>query len=106
MLFRGEVPRPRDETEAAGPQDGLRPLVGGHAEPGRERGDRSPVRLDGRAAGYAVRTQAGIKPVYVSPGHRVSVETAVELVLRLTPRYRLPEPVRAADHESTVARKD
>jgi len=39
----------------------------------------------------------GIKPVYVSPGHRVSIETAVRLVMACTTKYRLPETTRAAD---------
>jgi deoxyribonuclease V len=47
--------------------------------------------------GAALRTQDGVKPVYVSIGHRVSLATAVAHVLHLAPRYRLPETTRLAD---------
>jgi len=43
-----------------------------------------------------VRTKDRVKPVFVSQGHRVSLERAVEIVLQCTPRYRIPEPIRRA----------
>ena len=73
-------------------------LVGEHAEPGARRG--SSVRLtDPRpreVIGRVVRTRDGVKPVYVSVGHLVTLDDAVRMTLRLAPRYRLTEPVRAA----------
>lgn len=72
-------------------------LVGTHGEPGRERGAREPLIDRGEIVGSVLRTRTAVRPVYVSPGHRVSLETAVELVLQAAPRYRLPEPVREAD---------
>lgn len=72
-------------------------LVGTFDPPARARGSRSPLRLDGAVVGTVLRTQHGVKPVYVSPGHRISVDRAAELVLELAPRYRLPETTRAAD---------
>jgi deoxyribonuclease V len=48
--------------------------------------------------GAVLRTRAGVNPVYVSIGHRVSLATAIEYVLRCTPRYRLPETTRLAHH--------
>jgi len=72
-------------------------LCGCTAPPGPRRGDWSPVLGEGgERLGAAVRTQAGQRPVYISPGHRCDVETAVALVLACTPRFRLPEPLRAA----------
>lgn len=44
----------------------------------------------------AVRTRARVRPVYVSAGYRMDLDTAVRLVLSTSPRYRVPEPVRAA----------
>ncbi|MDA2812917.1 endonuclease V [Nocardiopsis sp. RSe5-2] len=80
---------------------GKSPFVGRSDEPGAERGARAPlVADDGAEVGCALRTRAGVRPVYVSVGHRADLEGAVDLVLRLTPRYRLPETVRAADHLS------
>ena len=43
--------------------------------------------------GRVVRTRDGVKPLYVSPGHRIGVDQAAALVLRLGAGYRLPEPV-------------
>lgn len=72
-------------------------LVGTHDEPGEARGARSPLLHKGEMIGVVLRTRARVKPVFVSVGHRISLETAVELVLAAAPRYRLPEPIREAD---------
>lgn len=62
-----------------------------------ERGSRLSVRdPDGTEIGAAVRTRKDVRPVYVSVGHRVSLESAIKTVLRCTLRYRIPEPVRQA----------
>ncbi|MFP3939951.1 MAG: endonuclease V, partial [Thermoanaerobaculia bacterium] len=50
----------------------------------------------GEVIGAVLRTRSGVRPVYVSVGHRVSLATAVDLTLRLAPRYRLPETTRRA----------
>jgi deoxyribonuclease V len=50
--------------------------------------------------GACVRTRPGARPIYVSIGHRVTLETAIRFVLRCTTRYRLPEPTRLADQLS------
>ncbi|WP_132207022.1 deoxyribonuclease V [Kribbella steppae] len=73
-------------------------FVGTHAEPGPARGESADLIVDNEVVGAVVRTQDGVKPIYVSVGHRVSLSTAVQHVLHLSPRYRLPETTRAADH--------
>ncbi|MEI8409376.1 MULTISPECIES: deoxyribonuclease V [unclassified Kribbella] len=73
-------------------------FVGTHAEPGPARGELADLIVDNEVVGAVLRTQDGVKPIYVSIGHRVSLPTAVQHVLHLTPRYRLPETTRAADH--------
>ncbi|MCS6845654.1 MAG: deoxyribonuclease V [Caldilineales bacterium] len=78
-------------------------LVGEHGPLGEERGAWQPLRDGGEVIGAAVRTQAGVKPVYVSTGHRVGLTSCVELVLRCAPRYRLPEPLRQAHQAATSA---
>ena len=71
-------------------------LVGRHAEPPDTKGAWVPL-LDGEEAiGAVLRTRAGVKPVYVSSGHRVSLETAIRLTLACVTRYRLPETTRQA----------
>lgn len=72
-------------------------LVGEHAEPPAGRGGHVPLVDDGETIGAVVRTRTDVRPVYVSIGHRVSLETAVELALLVTPRWRISEPIRRAD---------
>ncbi len=71
---------------------------GGYAEPGPERGAVSDITMDGEIVGRAVRTRRGVKPVFVSVGHLIDLDTACTQVLALTPRYRQPETTRQADH--------
>ncbi|AKC85631.1 deoxyribonuclease V [Pseudoxanthomonas suwonensis] len=72
-------------------------LAGRFDEPGPERGDRNPILHRGELVGYALRSKPRCNPLIVSPGHRVSLETAVALTLRFLAGYRLPEPTRLAD---------
>jgi len=71
-------------------------LVGRYAELGGDRGDWQPLIHQGETVGVALRTRAGTKPVYVSVGHRISLETAIDYVMRCTTKYRLPETTRHA----------
>ncbi|HEX5995458.1 MAG TPA: deoxyribonuclease V [Jiangellales bacterium] len=72
-------------------------LVGEWEEPGSQRGASTPLRDGGDVVGRVLRTRDGVKPVFVSVGHRMSLDNAVERVLASTPRYRLPETTRTAD---------
>ncbi|CCH16156.1 Endonuclease V [Micromonospora lupini str. Lupac 08] len=76
---------------------GKTPLVGAWAPPPVDRGAWSALRDGDEVVGRVLRTQAGVKPVFVSVGHRMSLENATAQVLALTPRYRLPETTRTAD---------
>ena len=76
---------------------GKTPLVGAWEEPGPRRGAWTPLRDGGEEVGRVLRTRDGVKPVFVSVGHRMSLDNAVDRVLALTPRYRLPETTRIAD---------
>jgi deoxyribonuclease V len=78
-------------------------FVGEHAEPGPRRGDRAPLRDGDRVLGEVLRTQDGVRPVHVAPGHLIGVAQASEVVLGLCTRYRLPDPVRRADQLSRAA---
>jgi deoxyribonuclease V len=71
-------------------------LVGEHGAVPLEKGCWVPLRLDDEVIGAVLRTRSGVKPLYVSVGHRVSLHTAVRYVLAATTRYRLPETTRAA----------
>lgn len=73
-------------------------LIGSASDPGVRRGARSELLDQGQVVGAVLRTQDRVKPVYVSPGHRISLETACEWVLRTSTKYRLPQPIREANH--------
>jgi len=71
-------------------------LCGSHQVPGLEPGSYAEL-LDGdEIIGAALRTKAGVKPVYVSTGHKISLESAIYWVTRCCRGYRLPEPTRLA----------
>jgi deoxyribonuclease V len=61
------------------------------------KGSWQPLIDQGETIGAVLRTRSGVKPVYVSAGHRVSLATAIEYTLRCTTKYRLPETTRIAD---------
>ena len=82
------------ETPSLGCAERL--LCGESIPPGPERGDWTPVTDQGEVIGACVRTRAGAKPLYVSPGYRMNIEGAVELALRASERHRWPEPLTQA----------
>jgi deoxyribonuclease V len=71
-------------------------LVGHHEPLDSEAGARQPLMHRGELVGYALRTRTNVQPVYVSVGHRLSPEAAVDLIWQCVRRYRLPEPTRQA----------
>lgn len=72
-------------------------LVGEYVEPAAERGSRTPLLDREEAVGAVLRTRSSVKPVFVSPGHLITIDEAVAMVLRTTAGFRLPEPQREAD---------
>lgn len=79
-------------------------LTGEYEEPGNRVGDWSPLRDGDNVIGAVLRTRAGVRPVFVSIGHRVDLPTAIDLVLGCTKGYRLPETTRYA-HRVASGRK-
>lgn len=73
-------------------------LCGQYAEPGLERGNYSFLKDGGEIIGAVVRTRTGVKPVFVSLGHRIDLPTSIDFVLATGGGYRLPEPTRRAHH--------
>ena len=80
-------------------------LCGTHDDPGPNRGDRVPLLDKGEVIGVVLRTRTNVKPLYISPGHLCDIESAVEIVLSATSRFRLPDASRLAHDEVNRLRK-
>lgn len=72
-------------------------LCGFYKEPPLQKGGVTPLMHKGERIGTALRSRDKVKPLFISPGHRIGHESAVALVQKCLTRYRLPEPVRLAD---------
>ena len=72
-------------------------LLGKYEELAETKGNWQPLIHQGETIGAVLRSRTGVKPLYISSGHRVSLPTAIDYVLRCTPKYRLPETTRIAD---------
>jgi len=69
------------------------------------RGQWTELVEDGEVVGRVLCTRDGVKPIFLSVGHRVDLESATELVLKVTQKYRLPEPIRRAHSWVNAMRK-
>ncbi len=72
------------------------PLLDEFASPGPTKGNFEWIRREGVRVGAVVRTKEKIKPLFVSPGHRIDLPTSIHLILESCKGYRLPEPLRKA----------
>jgi deoxyribonuclease V len=81
-------------------------LVGDYKEPKPRRRSRSALKYNGEIVGSVLRTRDNIKPLFVSPGHRVDLEDSVRLVLGCARGYRIPEPLRRADFLSKKLKRE
>ncbi|MEO1591103.1 MAG: deoxyribonuclease V [Cyanobacteria bacterium J06632_22] len=72
-------------------------LIGTHEDLPTEKGHWVPLMDTGEQIGAVLRSRTGTQPLYISPGHRISLKTALDYVLACTPKYRLPETTRLAD---------
>lgn len=80
-------------------------LLCGEILPKKEESNYSLILLNGRVVGAAVNTRIGARPVFVSVGHKISLETAIKIVLE-TSKFRIPEPLRQADLLSKLSKKE
>ncbi|MBW2016603.1 MAG: deoxyribonuclease V [Deltaproteobacteria bacterium] len=71
-------------------------LVGEYRGLGEAKGSRVPLLYRGETVGVVLRTRKGVKPLFVSPGHRITLDESVRFTLSCVKRYRLPEPTRLA----------
>ena len=82
-----------------------RPLIKYNGYLGQDRGDKVPIFVKGQMVGYGLRTQDTIKPLYVSVGHKISLDTAADVILKLASMYRVIEPIRRADQAARAYAK-
>ncbi|MFI1721679.1 endonuclease V [Streptomyces sp. NPDC020489] len=82
------------------------PFTFTYDDPGAARGSAAPLLAGTEEVGRALRTREAVKPVFVSVGHRVSLDNACAHTLASTPRYRLPETTRRADALCRAALKE
>jgi len=71
-------------------------LIGTHGDVPLEKGSHVPLMNKGEQIGVVLRTRTNVKPLFISPGHRVGMKSAIDFVMRCTTRYRLPETTRWA----------
>ena len=83
-----------------------KPLVGEFVPPADEAGAKSELKYRNELVGYVLRTRTGVKPVYISVGHLLSLQDAVAVALMSLRGYKLPEPVRLAHNFVTQMRKN
>lgn len=76
-------------------------LVGSFGEVPNQRGAWTPLLDKDETIGAVLRTRINVKPVIISTGHRINLSSAIDFVMRCTTRYRLPEPIRMADHRAS-----
>lgn len=72
-------------------------LCGRHGPVPESKGAWTELYYYGEVVGAVLRSREKVKPVYVSCGHKISLPTAIDLVIRCLTRYKLPEPTRLAD---------
>ncbi|WP_406565655.1 deoxyribonuclease V [Marinobacter fonticola] len=72
-------------------------LTGRHGDVPEGKGEWTPLMDRGEEIGAVLRTREGVKPLFISPGHRISLPTALEYVMACVTKYRLPETTRWAD---------
>ena len=87
------------ELDQPGVGVGKSRLIGTFGKLALDAGATTPLMDDDEQIGVVLRTQKGIRPIFVSIGHRVDLDSAVKLVLACSTRHRIPEPTRQADIE-------
>ncbi len=72
------------------------PLLNSRISPGTSKGSYKSILKERKEVGAVLRTREGVKPVFISPGHRIDFLTAIQIILSTCPKFRIPEPLRQA----------
>lgn len=75
-------------------------LVGEYEEPDQMKGSRSALIYKGERVGVVLRTRTGVKPLFISPGHLIDIDSSLKIVMNCISHFRIPEPLRRADRLS------
>jgi deoxyribonuclease V len=81
-------------------------LIGTYKEPGPKKGTISSLLYQEEIVGVVMRTKDNVKPLFVSPGHRIDIQGSIEIVLACSQKYRIPEPLRRADFISKKIKRE
>ncbi len=81
------------------------PLLKEFTDPEPSRGSLEWIFQDGKKVGAVLRTKEKVKPLFVSPGHRIDLMTSIHLVLETCRGFRIPEPLRKAHHMTLLLRR-
>lgn len=80
-------------------------FIGDHDTPAETKGSHTPLVHDGEDIGCVLRTRDRVKPVYISPGHRITIPDALRIALAATGKTRIPEPTRHAHLAANALRR-
>lgn len=76
------------------------PLLNDFVSPGSSKGSFELICKEGKEVGAVLRTKEKVKPLFISPGHKIDLETSIQIVLSTCPKFRIPEPLRRAHQAS------
>ena len=82
------------------------PLLKEFINPGPLKGSFEWIYQEGKKVGAVLRTKENVKPLFVSPGHRIDFKMSIQLVLETCQGFRIPEPLRRAHHASLLLRRE
>lgn len=81
-------------------------LIGEYKEPGKKKGSFTDLYDENEIIGKVLRTRDNVKPVFISPGNKISIKDCVKLVLKVTEKYRIPIPTRQAHIAAAKFKKE
>jgi deoxyribonuclease V len=81
-------------------------LIGEYKEPKSKKGSWSPLFYDDDVVGAVLRTRDNVRPLFISPGHRIDLKESIDIVLNCISKYRIPEPLRRSDFLSKKIKRE
>ena len=82
------------------------PLLKEFINPGPTKGSFEWIRQEGKKVGAVLRTKENVKPLFVSPGHRIDLMTSIQLIFESCRGFRIPEPLRKTHQASLLLRRE